>query len=351
MEATRIPENARLLLLGSMLHKSGTITANGKALFKELIIRRDKRLDALMALFGARGSVSSAQKSEVDAEFLETVNSLIDDQARRLFEPLFRKFSTEMGKHLSKLERKELGLDAQKSLVYGEVDFESFVEILRKVGPSTGKKFYDLGSGTGRAVMAARITQDYSTCVGIESLSSLYNASLEVNSSFEQLIRQFLGTGQEQATEFLKGSITEIDWSDGDVVFANSTCFEDDLMEELSAKAELLKEGSVVITFTTGLDSPCFEVLEEAHYTMSWGAATVFIHLRNACPASRLSVKTEEPATPTRRPMRIHQLQAEDAASIAPLTSPHDAELMRRKRRPFPSEQAPAAEDSSTFAF
>lgn len=149
-----------------------------------------------MSLFEARSSAGSAQKSDVDAEFLETVNSLIDDQASRLFEPLFRKFSTEMGKQISKLERAQLGLEANKSLVYGEVDFSSFVEILRKVGPSTGKKFYDLGSGTGRAVMAARITQDYSVCVGIESLSSLYSASLEVNQNFSELIRQFLSTGQ-----------------------------------------------------------------------------------------------------------------------------------------------------------
>ena len=78
-----------------------------------------------------------------------------------------------------------------------------------------------------------------------------------------------------------------MDWSDGDVVFANSTCFEEDLMKQLSVKAEKLKEGSVVISFTTGLDSPCFELLEEQHYIMSWGAATVFIHLRNDRPATR----------------------------------------------------------------
>ena len=28
----------------------------------------------------------------------------------------------------------------------------------------------------------------------------------------------------------VQGSVTDADWSDGDVVFANSTCFDDELM-------------------------------------------------------------------------------------------------------------------------
>jgi hypothetical protein len=51
-------------------------------------------------------------------------------------------------------------------------------------------------------------------------------------------------------------------------------------MEELSIAAERLKPGAFCITFTKGLTSDMFEVLERKRYKMSWGPATVFIHRR-----------------------------------------------------------------------
>lgn len=57
-----------------------------------------------------------------------------------------------------------------------------------------------------------------------------------------------------------KGSFLDYDWSDGDLVFANSTCFHDPLMAEMSHKAESLKPGAIFVTFTKGLSSDKFEV-------------------------------------------------------------------------------------------
>lgn len=47
-----------------------------------------------------------------------------------------------------------------------------------------------------------------------------------------------------------EGSFLDFDWSDGDVVFANSTCFDDELMMDMSKKAERLKAGAIIVTFT-----------------------------------------------------------------------------------------------------
>lgn len=49
----------------------------------------------------------------------------------------------------------------------------------------------------------------------------------------------------------------------GDVVFANSTCYGDDLMNKLAQGAAALKEGAIVVTMTDPVPSPAFEVLEE----------------------------------------------------------------------------------------
>jgi len=89
----------------------------------------------------------------------------------------------EVGKALSKEEREERALES-KSLIYGEVEFSAFSKVLRKIGCPPGGVFYDLGSGTGRAVFTARMTQDFSKCVGIELLEGLSRSSQQVCQKF-----------------------------------------------------------------------------------------------------------------------------------------------------------------------
>jgi hypothetical protein len=50
----------------------------------------------------------------------------------------------------------------------------------------------------------------------------------------------------------LQGSFLHYDWSDGDIVFANSTCFDDTLMENMSKQAESMRPGTFFVTFTKG---------------------------------------------------------------------------------------------------
>lgn len=52
----------------------------------------------------------------------------------------------------------------------------------------------------------------------------------------------------------------------GDVVFANSTCFDDDLMRKLALGVAALKEGAIVVTTTDPVPSSAFEVLEEVQH-------------------------------------------------------------------------------------
>lgn len=70
--------------------------------------------------------------------------------------------------------------DDLQSLIYGEVDYHSFYRVLRKINAPAGSVFYDLGSGTGKAVFVARLTQDFSRCIGIEVLSALHQRAQKV---------------------------------------------------------------------------------------------------------------------------------------------------------------------------
>ena len=181
---------------------------------------------------------------------------------------------------MSKEERDKYNLHEEKSLIYGEVEYQSFFKVLRKINPRPGGTFYDLGSGTGRAVIASRITRDFSRCIGIEILSGLHAAATTVVKKFKSEFQAVLNSSQDQQVEVYHGSFLEFDWSDGDLVFANSTCYDDKLMIDISKMAERLKPGSIFVTFTKGLTSSKFELLEKKRYKMSWGPATVFIHRR-----------------------------------------------------------------------
>ena len=82
---------------------------------------------------------------------------------------------------------------ASQSLIYGEVDYHSFYRVLRKINAPAGSVFYDLGSGTGKAVFVARLTQDFSRCIGIEVLSALHQRAQAVTDRLvELLLSRFL---------------------------------------------------------------------------------------------------------------------------------------------------------------
>ena len=262
---------ARQLLLSTLLAKDGIISNNGKCFLKELILRRDPRLIELLDSFESRDAG--------DTTFIESIHDLIEDESFALYNELFADTTLEVGKKLSKEERDRKCLD-EKSLIYGEVDYHSFYRVLRKINPKPGGIFYDLGSGTAKAVLAARFTRDFTTCIGIEILQGLHDQGIKVVDKYNEDFRKFLWAGNNQHAQVYEGSFLNFPWTDGDVVFANSTCFDDELMKDMSDMAEAMKPGAIFVTFTKGLMSKKFEVLERKRHKMSWGPATVFIHRR-----------------------------------------------------------------------
>ena len=274
-ESPPLTDQAKLLLLASLLAKDDLIGRNGKAFLKEAILRRDPAVSGLVVSFD-----KSRTAPDGASDFLTKVNEVIDNESLREFERLFLECPLEVGKDISKSERVAKDLTGKKSLIYGEVDYLSFVRILRRVAAPAGSVFYDLGSGSGKAVFAARFSQDYGRCVGIEILDGLHEAAVRVVDRYNKKFRHLLDTSLSQHASVYHGSLEDFDWSDGDVVFANSTCFDDSLMKSIGRLAEKLRPGAVLITFTKGIESDKFELMDRKRYRMSWGPATVFVHRR-----------------------------------------------------------------------
>jgi hypothetical protein len=71
------------------------------------------------------------------------------------------------------------------------------------------------------------------------------------------------------------------DWSDGTVIFVSSTCYTRDVMTKISDLCNKLKAGTVLITLTRPLDvKRGWRIIDKFEGETSWGACTVFIHVR-----------------------------------------------------------------------
>ncbi len=120
--------------------------------------------------------------------------------AKEIYDSLVQAYPTTLGKAVSKKERDEFNLK-DSTLVYGEILFETFGTILEKIkkiygrpnygssGPSgimqqRGGIFYDLGSGTGKPVIAAAVLHNFDVCYGIEILEGLYSISLDALNTY-----------------------------------------------------------------------------------------------------------------------------------------------------------------------
>lgn len=125
--------------------------------------------------------------------------------------------------------------------------------------------------------MQAALLCNFKECYGIEILKGLQEVifiyldysldikcvqtSLDILNRFNCSIAPLLST-RASSIHFLHGSFLSEshDWSDADLVFANSTCFPDELIGQIEVLARKLAVGARVVTFTSSLRSEYFKV-------------------------------------------------------------------------------------------
>ena len=171
----------------------------------------------------------------------------------------------------------------KENFIYGEVNFRSISYILLYLSYKYGIKegyFFDLGSGTGRAVIGAALTYPFSKYIGIELLETLYKASIEI----KQLFEKDYNNDKKPDIEFINGDFLKQDLSKSSVIFINSTTFSDKLLGDLADKFNNeCDQGCLVVNTTmelSKLDKNKWEFLPYFRRYMSWGIATVNVYKR-----------------------------------------------------------------------
>ena len=224
---------------------------------------------------------------------------LADADAARLaaFEAIFQDID---GSFASQHDR--AGPDAQSdpsgdpaaahALTYGEVTYFGMQSLLHACGwgegeCKTGGVFYDLGCGSGKAVVAAALTRTpaFDRCVGVELLPSLAACAQTAATRAASMMRSDLllqstppGSPLPELV-ILQQDLANCIVDDADLVFVSASCFSDALLAAILRNAAGMKRGAV---FATSRLPPNFQVagwdLERTCWVkMSW--AKVQLHI------------------------------------------------------------------------
>lgn len=161
--------------------------------------------------------------------------------------------------------------------VYGEIIFEPFIALLSLCKPNSSTVFYDLGSGTGKAVLAVAMVFPLHKSCGIELFPSLHQTALNQQQALKAKPQY-----QEKAAriEFKNEDFINAKLGDATLIFINSTSFFGEVWDKLSQHLEQIKPNCTVISTSKRLNSKSFVTLRKTNLMMSWGIVSAFIQKR-----------------------------------------------------------------------
>ena len=147
-----------------------------------------------------------------------------------------------------------------------------------------------MGSGTGKAIIAMSLFCPFKKLIGIEYLEGLWNLSMRSKIFYEKTITdkfiKFNGLFTMEETnkiDFYNGDFLRQKWNDAFIIFANSTCFTQDLMDKIGIKAKKeCQTDTIIITITKKLTNlnEDWEFKDGFKRLMSWGVGSIFIYIK-----------------------------------------------------------------------
>ena len=150
--------------------------------------------------------------------------------------------------------------------------------------------FYDLGSGTGKPVIAMSLMHKFKKLTGIEYLQNLVKLSQQIKDTYNKTINEKIEKNgklfsfeKPNIVEFVQGDFFKQSWENASIIFANSTCFSLDMINNIAEKANKeCKSGTIIITFTKKLNklNSNWELKNGFRRLMTWGIATIYVHRR-----------------------------------------------------------------------
>lgn len=233
--------------------------------------------------FNAVKTIKTSKFAVLDGKALSTPSSSPILSSTEVFNLIFKDIPANYGLKLSLAERKTKDDPYLKgqSFIYGEFDqCDSIHSLLRATLALSDKKtqlsFCDLGSGTGKISVAAALfrleldSEVFSICYGIELIESLFQESMKAADSLVATNDDYRDRISFLCGDLLTPQYVSI-WTECDLVIANSTCFDEILMQDIAERATAMRPGTVFVTLSKPLpDVAGFALIDELRLPTSW---------------------------------------------------------------------------------
>lgn len=258
--------------------------------------------------------------TEGEAPEPEEAQELSDElfpEREKVFLDLYAECDAEKAKGISKEARTNLGIEGKPNLTYAEIDIASMHSILNTIKKEFGPlyvgqgAFVDLGSGVGKAVVAAGLLHPFQKVVGIECLDPLSAVASEAQGKFAAAAAAVFEEGKTPPEMiFMKGDFVEEVGrqelgqcaAECKVAFALATCYLEPQITAMFEFAKLMPVGSLFVTF--GQQLPLSKEAGEDWISlncesmeMMWGPSTCFIYKKQE-PMVQDDVEEEESLLP-----------------------------------------------------
>lgn len=176
------------------------------------------------------------------------------------------------GFNLSKQARKTY--DAPE-YVYGEIEFIAFIALLSQAKPNQNSIFYDLGSGSGKAVLAANMVFNIKKSIGIEIFANLHNAALKQRDKLQKINNY---NNQANNIYFINDNFLNQNFSDANIIFINAAAFFGETWQQLNTKLDTFTHAVTVLSVSKKLLTTSYVLKKTTSITMSWGIVTAYIY-------------------------------------------------------------------------
>lgn len=163
-------------------------------------------------------------------------------------------------------ERKANGKEEDASLTYGELDFKTVNNLITMLKNQHTKLFagqgifLDLGSGCGKACVAAALAHQFEKVIGIETMACLDEAAQKANEKYKEVTLAGDPPPDKAEIQFIKGDFVadlattlEPFASQIAVCLAVATCFGEEQLNALAALAGKMSDDALFVTFSQGL--------------------------------------------------------------------------------------------------
>lgn len=161
----------------------------------------------------------------------------------------------------------------RKDGMYGELLPEGVTKMLRAVGATTGMKYYDLGSGTGKTVTLAWLMG--LNAIGVELSETRCGAAC---AALERLPHDPVvldGSMPPPKLQFINANLEHVDFMDADIVFINSVLFSKRTMEVVARSARGMRPGTHVVS-RNGIPGSGFKDHGKIELQCSWWLAVPY---------------------------------------------------------------------------